>query len=443
MKKMSVRKLIILTSVLFVINLAALAYMYLPARFSVQHDTGSPSEPPAQAEVSDTDVSSGSDLPVVSIAEVPEKPEIVLTSLAGTNTSACIDDIASNYHCTGLTVAVIKDGEVAYHYETGFADKKKKRELNRDTKFRIASLSKVYTSTLGMKLVEDGKLELDGDIGDVFGYRVRNPYHKDTPITPRMLFTHTSSIRDRTKYTFSGDIRYDIQDRDSYSYLAPGTGFLYSNLAMGIAGALIEAASGLQLTEYSNQAFFNGMEIDAAYNGAMLKDKDNIADCIYGTEVERSAERLAQPHADKEPGKNHTVAAGGLIISAVDYAKVITLFTNDGTYKGVSYLSPETIAAMHEPQFECEDFLQCIGIRKSDKVLSDRTVYYHTGAAYGIFSLAIYDVTDKSGVVVFTTGSYAKSNSMGIRNSCLETAEVVYSNVIEGGDQMIPEPYAN
>jgi len=426
---------IVFSVLLFIANLAALAFMFSTAKEEGPTNVKRPDVDPPPFLLSKTDapVSDG-DIAVPAVSE-SDVPEVVMVSLSDTPTAASIDAIAEEYHCNALTVAVIKDGDVAYNYEIGFADKKKKRSLNSDTKFRIASLSKVYTSMLGMNLVEDGIVDLDGDVSDVFGYTVRNPYFNKEPITLRMLLTHTSSFRDRSKYIFSSDIRFDIQDRESHFNSKPGSRFVYSNLGMGIAGAMIEQASGMQLTEYSNQAFFDGMDIDAVFNGALLKERENVADCLSGFSLERSAEKLLEPHGDKDPGKNHTVAAGGLIISAVDYAKILTLFINDGSYKGVSYLTPETIAAMHETQIETNDFDQCIGIRRSEKVLEGRTVYYHTGAAYGIFSLAIYDVSDKSGVVVFTSGSADRANDIGIRRSCIETAEVIYRDIIDGGTQ--------
>lgn len=421
-----------LTVVILLANIAAFSIIYLPGDFMSKFTDRDQTEtqPPVVVSSDSVSKSDAAATPVVSETEV-QVPEVVLTSLSGSDVAQLIDEIAEENRCIGMSVAVIKDGQVAFNYEHGFSDLKKKRELNSDTKFRIASLSKVYTSMLGMKLVEDGVVELDGDIGDALGYTARNPYFKKVPITLRMLLSHTSSIRDRSKYIFSSDIRFDLSDRDSFFQREPGTKHIYTNLGMGIAGALIEQVSGMQLTDFSNNAFLNGMDIDAAYNGSMLKDRENVADCILGAELKRSAEKLVQPHGDKEPGKNHTVGAGGLIISAVDYAKIMTLLINDGTYKDVSYLSPETVSAIHETQIECADYDQCIGIRRSDLVLENRTVYYHTGAAYGIFSLAIYDVTDKSGVVIFTTGSSARANDLGIRRSCIDTAEVIYRDVIE------------
>lgn len=387
-----------------------------------------PVEPIAPAVVSVSDTVSDSDTaPVVSEAEVPV---VVMTSLDGTDVALRIDEIAQENRCHGLSVAVIKDGQVAYNYEYGYADKKMTREVDSDTKFRIASLSKVYTSMLGMKLVEDGKVDLDGDISDVFGFRITNPYSRNTPITLRMLLTHTSTLRDRSKYIFSGDMRYDFSDRDVFLQRQPGTGFTYSNFGMGVAGALVEKASGLQLTHYSNQVFFDRMEIDAAFNGDLLKDKENVADCILGTSLERDRQKLTSPHGDKEPGQNHTVGAGGLLISAADYARLLTVLMNNGTYNGEVFLSPETVSEILKPQFECKDFQQCIGIRRSENVLEGRNVYYHTGAAYGIFALALYDPADGTGVVVLTTGSLDRNTDIGIRKSCLHTVEAIYDGLL-------------
>lgn len=362
-------------------------------------------------------------------APIPEQLPGEIQSLSGTATEKYIKQIAAENSVAGLSVAVIKNGDVAYHYEYGYANKADKRKVTVNTKFRIASLSKVFTSMLAVRLSDDGKLDLDKHIGDILGIKVRNPNYKNNSITTRMLLTHTSSLIDRS-IIFSASIKKDLKSDDVYSSAKPGTQHTYSNFGMGVAGAVIEKSSGQYLTNYAQSVFFDPMGIDAGFDGTKLDDKTDVADCMVRDTVEKSAGEIVKKKETNPIGQNHSLAAGGLLISSVDFAKVTTILINGGVYDGNRYLSTSAVDEIHTPCIEAKLYTQCIGIRKSDNVLPNRTVYYHTGAAYGVFSLVIYDLEDKSGVVILTTGSLDYSDSNGIRTVCSDIAELVYADVL-------------
>lgn len=372
-------------------------------------------------------VTSGGD---VSPTDMPKIDEHIPSSLAGTQAAEHIDAIAEKYECHSMAVAVIKDGKVTYNYEYGYADSKKKTPVDSRTKYRIASLSKVVTGMMGMKLAEDGQVDMSADVGDIMGFRIRNRYFTNTPITLHMLLTHSSSFRDRSGVIFSGNLQKDLKESKSHIMREPGTGFEYTNLGMGIAGAVIEKSAGKTLTEYSREIFFDPMGIDAAFNGGLLEEK-NVAECMLGLKLSRSLKQLTEPSADLEPGKNYSAGAGGLMISAVDYAKLMTILINDGTFNGERYLAPETVSAMHEVQLEGNHYEQCIAIRRSPDIIEGRTMYFHTGSAYGIYSLVAYDPQDGSGVVIISSGARDLTNDMNIRLICLHTAEALYEDLLQ------------
>ncbi len=360
---------------------------------------------------------------------VPQLIPGKIQSLAKTPTAYYIDQIAKEHAASGLTVAVIKNGNVAYHYEYGHVTKKDKAPATVNTKFRIASLSKVFTSMMAMKLAEEGKLDLDKHIGDILGMTIQNPNHEGLPITTKMLLTHTSSFIDKSRELSS--MQKEFESKYSYTSAKPGAKHIYSNFGMGVAGAVVEASSGMHLTNYAQTAFFDEMGIDAGYDGSKLKSSLDIADCLNRGNVERSANDMLLPRETNPVGYNYTLAAGGLLISAVDMGKVTSILLNDGVYDGKRYLSENTIKEFHTPQLQTDKYSQCIGIRRSDTILPNRTMYYHTGAAYGVFSLMAYDLEDKSGVVVFTTGALDFSDDNEIRTVCSDTLKLIYNDILK------------
>src|SRR5258706_10773911 len=119
-----------------------------------------------------------------------------------------------------LSVLAIRDGRVVYERQFGRrfiddANPANSKPANTQTLYRVASISKLVTALGVMRLVEQGKLSLDTDIGHYLGYQVRNPHFTDVPITLRMLLTHTASLRDDADYVFPAGTR--IRD-----FLVPG-----------------------------------------------------------------------------------------------------------------------------------------------------------------------------------------------------------------------------
>lgn len=361
---------------------------------------------------------------------IPEQISGMIQGLDGTATAMHIDTISSAQKADGVAVAVIKNGQVAYHYEYGYSDLGHTHKLNQNTKFRAASLSKVFTAMLAMKLVEEGVLDLDEDIGKVYGRTIRNPKYKNTAITTRMLLSHTSSFKDKTPI-FQGSFYNNLEDENSYSTSRPGTSFRYSNFGYGIAGAVIERCSGMVLSKYANLAFFKDMGIDASYDGQYLDDKSNVADCINGSKMDFSAAEVVKSKTEYDAGYNFTLGAGGLIINAVDMAKLTCVLTNYGVCDGKRYLESETVSQMFEKQYDTNGFDQCIALRRSTAFINNREVYYHTGSAYGVFTLIVFDPIDASGVVVFSTGATDSKDSNGARKVCSEIASLVYSDIFD------------
>ena len=97
-------------------------------------------------------------------------------------------------HVAGAAVSVVKDGKVLFEKGYGYADLERKVPVDAEsTSFQIASVSKVFTATAVMQMVEKGKLSLDKDVNSYLtAFKVNNPF--STPVTLRTLLTHTSGL---------------------------------------------------------------------------------------------------------------------------------------------------------------------------------------------------------------------------------------------------------
>ncbi|MFT4023780.1 MAG: serine hydrolase domain-containing protein [Flavihumibacter sp.] len=142
-------------------------------------------------------------------------------------TARKIKAIMQEYKAVALAAAVVNDNQLVYVKSFGKKNlqsggKRRPRDI-----FRIASISKSFSATSIMQLVEAGKLSLDDDMSKLMGFTVRNPRYPDIPITLRMCLSHTSSINDSQGY-FTLDAINPAKNpkADScYNDYAPGKGY--------------------------------------------------------------------------------------------------------------------------------------------------------------------------------------------------------------------------
>ena len=131
----------------------------------------------------------------------------LLSKTATRKLDAALADMIGGYgeKVPGLAVIVYKNGKEVYRNMMGnrFLSPRKKNwnlPVTSDSRFRVASISKVFTATGYMQLVEEGKINLDEDVSRYLGFTLRNPSYPNKAITSRMLLSHTSSIRDYLPY---------------------------------------------------------------------------------------------------------------------------------------------------------------------------------------------------------------------------------------------------
>src|ERR1700685_4321499 len=114
----------------------------------------------------------------------------------------------------GAVIIVVKDGNVLFQKGYGYADVAKKTPVTPDgTLFRPGSISKLFTWTAVMQLVEQGKLDLDRDVDDYLDFKIPSAFGK--PITLRNIMTHTSGFQETAKDLFVKDAG-DMKPLDEY-----------------------------------------------------------------------------------------------------------------------------------------------------------------------------------------------------------------------------------
>ena len=125
---------------------------------------------------------------------------VINQSIAQKNTAQqvaeAIEKLMQSKPVVGLSVAVVKDNKIIYNHSFGYKDLGQQLPLENQHIFRIASISKSFTTTAIMQLVAKKQLNLDQDVSELVGFKIRNPRFPNQVISLKMILSHRSSIND-------------------------------------------------------------------------------------------------------------------------------------------------------------------------------------------------------------------------------------------------------
>lgn len=171
-----------------------------------------------------------------------------------------VERVLKTHHLPGAQVSLVKEGQVLLAAGYGLADVQSRRPVTANTPFRVGSVSKVFTWTALMQLVEQGKVDLKQDVNRYLK-AVRVPPNFAQPVTLWNLMTHTSGFDERE---LGGKVVVQ-QNKDLLPFSealkgalphrvrAPGLLPAYCNYCAALAGGIIEQQSGLAFETYLQQ----------------------------------------------------------------------------------------------------------------------------------------------------------------------------------------------
>ncbi len=336
----------------------------------------------------------------------------------------------------GLALVAVNNGEVVLNERYGVKDIQTNEPIAKDDVFRIASISKSFTATAIMQLVEQGKLNLQQDVSELVGFQVRNPKFPEKVITVEMLLSHTSSMNDANGYFTINAINPDSSAtwQTAWNEYEPGTGYEYCNLGFNTLGTILERVSGERFDKYIVNHILNPAGVYGGYEVLSLDSTKFVKIYTWDSEKNEFIHKPAAYATREDEIKNyvfgHSTAVfsptGGLKISPEDLAKVMQMHMNLGTTaEGTQIISKESAQAMQSIVAPKTDEGDAYGyaIRTSNQLLDGYTMIGHTGSAYGVYTSMFWDKDRKFGFVVMTNGCNAKyddeHNFMAIHRDCV------------------------
>jgi CubicO group peptidase (beta-lactamase class C family) len=350
---------------------------------------------------------------------------------------AAIQQIMQESPVMGMSVAVVKNNKIVYNQSFGLKDAETNTPLSNENIFRIASISKSFSATAVMQLVEAKKLSLDQDVSELFGFKVRNPKYPETVITLRLMLSHLSSINDSQGY-FSLDSINPAKSanwENCYNNYEPGKSYEYCNLNFNMIGAIIEKVSGERFDAYIQNHILKPLQLYGGYYVDGL-DKSRFAN-IYEYSID-SAKFIHSPNA--YAARSAEIAAyqmgystpifsptGGMKISAKDLATYMMMHANYGKFNGVRVISKNSAVQMQTPLSVNRNY--GFAIETTSKLIDGKIMIGHTGSAYGLFSAMFFNPEEKFGIVIISNGCHP-GYSNGFNAVIRKTANTLYDNLI-------------
>ncbi|MDG2534083.1 serine hydrolase [Sphingomonas sp. HITSZ_GF] len=267
-----------------------------------------------------------------------------------------------------VRVAFDRKGEVSI-FTSGLADIAANRPVSPDDPVRIASISKLVVAIGVLRLVEQGRLDLDADVSRWLGWKLRNPAFPEKVITLRLLLSHRSSLTDRVDYVLplDADMRAVLQNPRAWDDKhAPGSWWAYTNFNFPVVAAVMERATGERFDRLMDRLVLKPMKLDACYNWASCKPATAARAVVQYRENKPTKDdhHGAPPACPVSPasdgscdlsvwraGANGAIFApqGGLRISGRGLARVGRMFLGNGMLDGVRILRPASVRLMETP----------------------------------------------------------------------------------------------
>ncbi|MGQ0650576.1 MAG: serine hydrolase domain-containing protein [Gemmatimonadaceae bacterium] len=272
---------------------------------------------------------------------------------------AFIDGLMTSYlrdkHIAGATVSLVRDTSLLFSKGYGYADVANQVRVDpARTMFRNGSITKTFTWTAVMQLVEQGKLDLDKDINTYLDFRIPETYTE--PITLRHVLTHTPGLEEDSRELFTDDparirpMKEWLPSHMPSRVRPPGTYSAYSNWASATAGYVVERVSGMPYDQYVEQHIFNPLGMASASTRQPLP---------AALEPQMS-KGYTWTNGRWEPKKFEIITgawpAGSMSVSANDMASFMIAHLNHGAYRGQRILAESTSMRMqtrlqgHDPR---------------------------------------------------------------------------------------------
>ncbi|MEI6189008.1 MAG: glycoside hydrolase family 3 N-terminal domain-containing protein [Chitinophagia bacterium] len=306
-----------------------------------------------------------------------------------------VEDAIFKKAIPGCQVLVAKNNKIVFNKAYGKIAGEQSAPVTLETSYDLASVTKVSATTVSiMKLVEEGKVDINKTIGDYLPWVVGNEKAK---ITLKDLLLHQAGLFPFIKFyeslmkpdgSFIDNLVVSVSDKDHHKMITPtkylldswmdtiqykilkspittAGKYVYSDNDFIFLGQIVEQVSGMNLNEYTTQNFYSPLGMTST--GFLPLQKTSL-DKIAATEVDDYyRHELLQGAVHDEGASVMGGIAGhaGLFSNATDLAKLYEMLLNKGEWEGKKYFEPATVARF--TAYNTENSRRGLGFDKPEK----------------------------------------------------------------------------
>jgi len=311
----------------------------------------------------------------------------------------------ANREQPGLSIGVVYDQELIWAKGYGFANLEKKIPATPTTVYRIASISKLFTSTAILQLRDAGKLQLDDPVvKHLPWFKIKYAQPDGPTITIRHLLTHTSGLPREAVGVDWNDLKFPQRDQmmthmaEQETVYAGETQWKYSNLALSLAGEIVTTVSGEPWAQYVETHILQPLGMQSTRT-LPLADTPNLT-TGYGRRVP-GRPREVEPFVDIAAER----PAGNLASNVEDLAKFVSLQLRDKPAGGSQVLKGSTLKEMHRVHWLWPDWKGGWGLGFRVRRVGDQNHIGHGGSLPGNRTDIDIIPAKKLGVIVLTNAN--------------------------------------
>lgn len=308
----------------------------------------------------------------------------------------------------GGIVTVVKDGQVLTTRGYGYADVATRRTVDpRSTLFAFGSVSKVFTATAVMQLVEQGKLDLDADVNRYLDFRL--PPRDGRPITLRQLLTHTAGFEEKLQHIVG---QRPMMPLDRYMkewvparIFPAGEVPAYSNYGSALVGYIVQRVSGQAYDDYMDRHVLGPLGMD--HSTLRRPVPARLLPLISSGYVTGSGKKGYLEYFGPAP-------AGSLLSTGADVGRFMIAHLQRGRIDDRQILSPRTADRMHAIQPKIYPALRGMALGFYEHSRNGHRVLAHNGGTQ--FFLSDMHLFLDDGVGLFVSLNSPGKDGMGARN---------------------------
>jgi CubicO group peptidase (beta-lactamase class C family) len=232
-----------------------------------------------------------------------------------------------NLHAS-ISVAVIKNNRIIWLNAYGYASINSDVPADTASIYRIGSITKTFTATLLLQLVQEGKLKLDDPVENYLPEIKRlSGYAHNGPVTFRQLASHTAGL-DREPYMDGADVgpldKWESKLMECIPNTSfnskPGTAFLYSNMGYAILGFALERITGVPYMQMVQDRIFTPLHMDDTF---FALPADKAARLTEGIDNSKAGTINTILPRQELKGRGYRVPNGGIFSTPKDLAKFV------------------------------------------------------------------------------------------------------------------------